>query len=524
MRRIVFCIILIIWSLVGCEDSLNVTPENSLTYENGLTTSQDFESILNGVDRALKNNSGGDAMFKSQSHWFKGALVDKWDIPDYGHLMDFPSTDILTDNCEDWSVFYQPIASLNILLHYIDRADISQERKDLYKGQAWFYKALLYFVLIRYWGDCILIRDEVELKPIAKTDWDEVADYAIDLAQKAADVLPDFDKVKNWKGVSARYKSTPCRGAANALLAHLCAWKAGGKYFAHNQEYDETGLWKRAEAACTRVIGSENGAAAGIYQLASTPEEVCTSVLVGDSRESIYETVFLGFYNEGFRENMCVELLGDSYSGWPLNPYMGPDSRSLLNLKASTVKAMYPGEDSRKYAYFYKLDSMSHDTLLPITEGYAYPYKYRNILIEKNEWGDYTICGTESNKIWWRLADIYLLRAECRARLGGSYADGAISDLNEIRKRAGAKLYESSEYGGDLRYAIFKEREKELLMEGYRYYDVIRNDYARQELEGKYKTATNQDFIDGAFFLCIRPYASKNNPLLRQNTYWHRRM
>ena len=68
MRKIVFYIILIIWSLVGCEDSLNVTPENSLTYENGLTTSQDFESILNGVDRALKDNSGGRAMFKSVSY------------------------------------------------------------------------------------------------------------------------------------------------------------------------------------------------------------------------------------------------------------------------------------------------------------------------------------------------------------------------------------------------------------------------------------------------------------------------
>ena len=49
---------------------------------------------------------------------------------------------------------------------------------------------------------------------------------------------------------------------------------------------------------------------------------------------------------------------------------------------------------------------------------------------------------------------------------GREYVAGAIEDLNTIRRRANAKLYSSSEYGGDLRYAIFKEREKELLMEG----------------------------------------------------------
>ena len=121
------------------------------------------------------------------------------------------------------------------------------------------------------------------------------------------------------------------------------------------------------------------------------------------------------------------------------------------------------------------------------------------------------------------MADIYLLRAECRARLGGSYMEGAIDDLNKIRERANAKLYDASEYGGDLRYAIFKEREKELLLEGQRYYDIIRNDYVRMELKGNYQTVTNQDLKDGALFLMIGDGAFSQNPLLRQNTYWHNR-
>ena len=72
------------------------------------------------------------------------------------------------------------------------------------------------------------------------------------------------------------------------MLAHLCAWKAGGKYFAREdrRDYDELELLLRAERACSWVIDSSD------YQLASSPEEVCTEVLVGGSKESIFESVY----------------------------------------------------------------------------------------------------------------------------------------------------------------------------------------------------------------------------------------
>lgn len=126
---------------------------------------------------------------------------------------------------------------------------------------------------------------------------------------------------------------------------------------------------------------------------------------------------------------------------------------------------------------------------------------------------------------WWRLADIYLLRAECRVHLGGDKIEGAIEDLNTIRKRAGAALYQSSEDNGDLQMTVFREREKELLVEGYRYYDIIRNglDYVHSFLEGGYQTVTQQDCIDGAFFLMNKSIDFKENPLMRQNLYWLKR-
>lgn len=114
---------------------------------------------------------------------------------------------------------------------YADVADLSSKERNLYKGQAWFYKALLYLEIIRQWGDCMLIRDQVELLPTAKTNWDEVADYAIDLATKAAEVLPEFDKIRMANGNVATYKSTPCKGSAKCFIGTSLRLESGREIF-----------------------------------------------------------------------------------------------------------------------------------------------------------------------------------------------------------------------------------------------------------------------------------------------------
>ena len=152
--------------------------------------------------------------------------------------------------------------------------------------------------------------------PIPKSDWTEVADYAIEQAQNAVDLLPEFEKVTDWQGNAPRFKSTPCKGAANALLAHLCAWKAGGKYYSKNQDYDERLLWERAEQACSQVIGS------GTYHLVPNAEAICTDALVANSQESVYETVFKDFWNEkeGYMNGAAdmLSIPGYFYHCYPL--------------------------------------------------------------------------------------------------------------------------------------------------------------------------------------------------------------
>ena len=515
--KTIFTLILLGCFFAACEDELEVLPENSLTMANALTTPQDFESALNGVEQALKEASLIDNLTQET----KGEYVDE--IASYivtdALLNNYNSVEIRNYNMENWASWYDGIHMANAVLNQVDDASLSGERRNLYKGQALFFKALFYYKLVQRWGDCVLIKDDVIVEPVSKTPWNEVTAYAIDLAREAVKCLPEYDEITNWKGETYTHKAVACKGSANALLAYLCAWQAGCKYFANEPDYDELLLWEEAEQACTGIIES------GIYALEPDPESLCTRGLVENSPESIFETLSRGFEYEmdqtgGVRPNLLTFTATQfGMIGYPLNPSIGvmflPYYAHLI--RVSTLDEWYGPGDKRKEAFFYRPNELAEQT-----GGYAWFYKYREPFFDPNSG---YLSGLNQNKVWWRLADIYLLRAECRSRLGDNA--GAIEDLNEVRERAGAELYDASEDGGDLRYTIFLERQKELCYEGYRYFDVIRNGYVNTELLGDFRTLTVQDMKDGALFLCIDDNGTSaftNNPLMRQNTYWFRRM
>jgi hypothetical protein len=509
-RKICFSLLVIV-SLTSCRRALDITPENSLTFKNALKSPNSFEAALRGADQYLKSAIRREHLIQA----YKGEFgVDYY--PSFPQrLLDKQS--IATG---EWGPYYLVISQANIVLKFADQADMPAERKSVYKGQAYFYKAIAYFELLRQYGDCVLVPDEVSVDPLPKTSWAIVSSYAIEMAQKAVELLPELDQLKDYNGAPAQFRSAPARGAANALLAHLCAWKAGTKYFSEDQSFDENLLWQRAEQAASAVMASSS------YSLAANPEQVVTGVLVGDHRESVFETVFKGLWHEVpvfFRTNAVVP--GLIYQTWPVVPNSSPTERSSLGILNTTVKAMFTGNDLRKNAYFYNFEEMAKPANILITQGFAYPNKWRQIVVETEGWNAGRMVNYNVNRIWWRLADIILLRAECRARLNNN--GGAIADLDLVRARANATPYSVVEHNGDLRYTIFKEREKELLMEGYRYYDVIRNGYVRTELDGGFKTLSDQDMRDGALFLAITnspfggtPSDFVNNPLMRQNKYW----
>lgn len=534
---------------MGCADFIDVHPENSATYTNYFKTKKDAEALLTDLQWRIKTTWTTDDLSRV------GYIVD-----------DDPSADI-PNKLEPsrmlsiWSGEYGIIYQANLILDNAHRFEISEEELQPYLLQAYFAKGVAYFYLAMKFGEAPITQGSINFDKYPQSSTSEVLNEAEKWALKAMDLPKYEDLAGNSSGnisrsgggivessgeLGARMKQYGSKGATAALLAHLYAWRAGveGK-----SEY-----WKKAEEYCRMIIDGE----VGNYRLATDPEEVCTSVMHRDSEESIWE-----IYCNGEELPAHVQRYMP-FVGFPVITLSShtPDNTWQPSIYKTTVNRMYPEGDRRRDAYFWETNADSvylkymdgevvasaereQDSVIvaydnqSIKRAYLYKFRYPFYL-----YYDYSpepqLQGMNQNKVIWRLAEIYLLRAECRARQGKA---NAVDDLNTVRRRAygddshAFPCAEDVENGlaENIQLAIFREREKELLHEGHRYYDIVRNgmcylrgedthDYIREEISEAYSRLTDQDIQDGALYYGLEQWCFENNDLLRQNRYWNRRM
>lgn len=109
-----------------------------------------------------------------------------------------------------------------------------------------------------------------------------------------------------------------------------------------------------------------------------------------------------------------------------------------------------------------------------------------------------------------RLAEMYLIRAEARAQQGNvTGGSGGLADLNIIRERADLEPLEISS-ANQLLLAIEQERQVELAFEGHRWYDLKRTGRANTVMRS---VSSNWDETD--LLYPIPQYEIQNNPSLR---------
>lgn len=133
---------------------------------------------------------------------------------------------------------------------------------------------------------------------------------------------------------------------------------------------------------------------------------------------------------------------------------------------------------------------------------YHAPFKYR-IATASSPSNEYNVVM--------RLAELYLLRAEARARLQD--VAGAVADLNEIRKRAGILELANTSSLPEVLQAIETERRHELFTEwGHRWFDLKRTGRANIVLSSKWQHWKNTSQL-----YPIPAKQLQQNPNLQQN-------
>ena len=511
-------IILLTLFLGSCDSWLDVKPENQVTFTNYFEDEKDVEGAV------LQLFAAESVFLAGENDWQKwvGILADEWSSTYMAPRL-FQAS-LLSTWQSNWTNLYKIVYLANTILENGPRASMDNDRMDFWLGQAYFVKGIGYFQIARTYGDAVITKNSTSLEAYGRSPMLEVIDTAIVNALNAYRLLPEFENLKDLSGSAISSKQYAGKGAAAALLAHLYAWR-GSVTELFELEGDATADYQKSIDYSTEIIDQK----VGFYELQPNPETLCEvmSSMGEYNKESIFEIEL----NPSETYAKPMHVLGYFLTGYPINvneTYATQNTKSF-RLKWTTVLSMYEENDERLAAYFYEDENIINNR---VTYPNAYLKKWREGFYYTTSGGTTTrMSALRANQVEWRLAEIYLLRAECRVKLGTT---GAEDDLNEVRKRANATPYPAAGEH-DLKLAVFKEREKELLYENHRFSDVMRNgiEYIQQyfgysytdgtEVQESYlKYVTKQDLKDGILFQPVPKSAFEMNTLMRQTAFWMR--
>lgn len=459
----------------SCSKYLDLKPENSTYDEVFWKDGENVNRATLGAYALLRNSLRADRSYFIFGDIASGIVhpgADDWNMNDFSRSggYKFSYAPYLEGSLWNWTRFYGVINQCNLIVEQAEAMDIKlfeggEEEKKGYISNARFLRAYTYFYMQRVWGDVLLVKetfkDPQNIPDMTRTPENET------LAFCKEDLLY---AIANLQQNST--KSFASKGAANALMAEICAW-----------EHDYVNAEKYANE--TLKLG---------YALEDVKDY--RKIWQGNSKESIFELNML--YSESgneFTEDFFSRFLSSA-------SIPGKGSGSVWNIESEFLETEFDEPEAR-------LDSMSMP--FPDNAQVKTIRKYDHV-VEYRE-GKYAV---SNNLVLIRLADIILLRAEAYYKNGKTAL--ALNDLNTIRKRAGLKEIQVS--GEELFKEIFRERRRELIGEGVIQFDLIRMNMFEQLDEYSAYYSADRIANKGYYWPLDMRNLLPQNELLTQNPWW----
>lgn len=438
---IITCFVCIV--ATGCIK--DVLPSDSLTTETLVSTTEGLTSAVNGAY----------ALFKDHVTFNGTSDNNLMYLRQYYHLSDFASDDITcaqvttdalyysftlahtptqTNTRYFWYISYKIISDVNTVIEAVgDNADQDATLQQVV-GECYFLRAFCNFNLVRIFAkpysmdpsaDGIILRTSTsDPSEKARATVQEVYDAIISDAEKGAGLMQ-----------SSRGVQYATQEAAWALLSRVYL------YMEDNQQaIDYAG----------KVINS------GKFSLTTASTYPSLFANAASGTETIFCIAFTSEEDYGKYGSIASMIYSDGNSGW------GEEFAS-----ASLRDTMSSHTEDVRWSYIVASEDDNGD------------------IVKKNGIETYYIAKfsfqdgspTLSSPIMFRLAEMYLNRAEANAKLGNT--SSALDDVDMIRKNRGLEgaLYNQQVPAGTtLLDVVLKERRMELAFEGHRVFDVYRND------------------------------------------------
>ncbi|MEP7141860.1 MAG: RagB/SusD family nutrient uptake outer membrane protein [Ferruginibacter sp.] len=437
--------LLAVFMLPSCKKFLEEDPKNLVSVANYYKTADDAIAAVNAIYGYLNSTStGSTAGVYHSTFWVIAGLSsdemlnNQLGAPDLDQLATFTQSAQNNSLLETWQMHYKTITIANIAIERIPGITMDATLRTRLINEAKFLRGLMYFDLVRMFGDVPLLTKEVEdLKP-ARAPASDIYDLVIsDLM--AAEALPASYPAGNGKGRATA-------GAAKSVLA---------KVYLTRKEYD------KAAAKALEVINSNQYQLwddfADVFKLSSrNGKEAVFSVEFGDGGGAIsfWE---VGQFNVRLLPRELTEEGVENPQGWQI---------PTLQLYNS-----YDADDRRRAVTFV---TEVHNKNGTTTQIRPYIQKYYDRIAEPKANGSFNDFPVI------RYADVLLICAEASSELGNTAA--AHQYINMVRKRArfNGTVYLNvlPDYVGltkdQFRAAILQERRMEFVAEGQRWFDLAR--------------------------------------------------
>lgn len=429
---------------VSCQESfLDLQPISSAASGNFYKTAADMQVALNGVYASLQ--SGG---ISTNSYVFGEISSDNTYPVASGSVTDQDEFDrfyIRTTNpliLGRWNDGYAAISRANTLLEKIEPVVMDDQLKKRYVAEAKFLRAIIYFELVRTFGDVPLVTKSLT------SNLPEAYEYGRDPASAVfTQIETDLSEAEADLPVSYTGADIgrATKGAARALLAKV--------YLTQNKI-------QQASARLKEVIDLN------IYDLVSYADAFDPAKKNG--KEAVFEIQFAAGSGEG---NPWPNTFAPQNSGNAvINFGGGGNNRPTQDL----IDAYEPGDIRKDFSLATSYVNASGQTIQDV---FVRKYRFSPALSNDN--------GNNIPVI--RYADVLLMYAECLNEEGYVANGDAFKYLNRIRVRAGLAEKTAADIPDQatFRLAIEQERRVEFAFEGHRWYDLVRTGRAIAVINGK---------------------------------------
>lgn len=461
-----------LFALSSCsKDFLNQQDPNAVAIENYFQTENDVLLAINGLYQGLRSGStiGESSTMYNEERSDNSGRNDNQSAA--GEPFQFNDFSILPSNTylkTHWTAMYDAIARCNVLLTHIDNVDFTNEDlKERYKAEAKFIRALLYFHMVRKFGDIPLSITEVtsreQADEVAFRQKEDVvyAQIVTDLTEALIGNLPDMQHDDEVGRAS--------KAAVHAVLGQV--------YLTIGSTMDDEKQtnWKKAEEHLE--------AAYDMRQFDKLNEIPYADVFDVSKKNTCKELVFQVQYLQGDQNFSSSIARNYQARGETINSQFQSTGSGEV-AKRDLIKDYEKTDIRKEFSVKFANDAQVNDWFVT---------KFRDASdgAGTNGWGG-------NDWILIRYADVMLLLAETKANLGKD--SEAVVLLNEVRERAGLGTYAEalrdagyrSKYP-TLKEAILHERRVELAFENHRWFDLVRN-YTAAELVTYFKGKNQADY------------------------------